>query len=96
MFMYCNQLYSVSWGGCLSNTFSVSNGVPQGRILSPSFFNLYMNDLSLRLRETGMGCFMSNLIINHLFYADDAVLLAPSPYVLQLLLNVLNMQRSTS
>ena len=76
------------FGGCFSTPFRVINGVPQGRILSPSFFNLYMDGLSLRLNCTRLGCSMYDRLINHLFYADDAVILATSPYVLQKLLDI--------
>ena len=88
IYLYSYQSLSVRWGGCFSTPFRVQNGVPQGRILSPSFFNLYMDGLSLRLNCTRLGCSMYDRLINHLFYADDAVILATSPYVLQKLLNI--------
>ena len=66
--------------------FSVSNGVRQGGILSPYLFNVYMDDLSLRLKKHYAGCKIANKIINHLFYADDIVLLCPSHRGLQELL----------
>ena len=36
---YALQTYVIKWSSALSVPFNVSNGVPQGRILSPSFFN---------------------------------------------------------
>ena len=47
---YRNQ--SMYWGSTLSTAFEVSNGVRQGGILSPMIFNLYINDLSIRLPLT--------------------------------------------
>ena len=45
-----------------------------------------MDDLSLRLKKHYAGCRIANNIINHLFYADDLVLLCPSHRGLQELL----------
>merc|ERR1711942_28733 len=70
----------------MSESFYVSNGVRQGGILSSYQFNVYMDDLSLRLKKHYAGCKIANNIINHLFYADDLVLLCPSHRGLQELL----------
>ena len=69
--------------------FSVNNGVRQGGILSPLFFNPYMNDMSITLGELPIGCCSGNTVINHLIiYADDIVLFAPSLKGVQSLLDV--------
>ena len=85
-FWYSNQKMMVRWGNIMSESFNVSNGVRQGGILSPYLFNVYMDDLSLRLKKHYAGCRIANNIINHLFYADDLVLLCPSHRGLQELL----------
>ena len=85
---YCTQQYCIQWSSFLSSSFNVSNGVPQGRIMSPSFFNLYMDELSDLLNDVKLGCELNGTFVNHLFYADDSVLLAPSPYALQRLLHI--------
>ena len=72
-YWYSNQKMYVRWG-----SINVSNGVRQEGILSPYLFNIYMDDLSYKLRKKYAGCKIANLIINHLFYADDLVLLCPS------------------
>ena len=46
-----------------------------------------MDDLSLILREKYAGCKIGGRIINHLFYADDLVLMCPSYRGLQDLLD---------
>ena len=47
VFWYEHQNMAVRWGCNVSQTFKVSNGVRQGGILSPHFFNVYVNDLLL-------------------------------------------------
>ena len=85
---YAIQHFFVRWNGYLSSGFQVINGVRQGSILSPYFFNVYIDELSVRLSQTSTGCILNNVRVNHLFYADDSVLLSPSPQSMQVLLKV--------
>jgi exonuclease III len=87
-YWYCTQQIRVKWGSAMSNYFNVSNGVRQGGVLSPVLFNIYVDDLSFMLRDSRIGCSVSESICNHLFYADDLVLLSPSEKGLQHLLNL--------
>ena len=87
MVWYCTQEFVVRWGNCFSTTFTTSNGVRQGGILSPLFFNVYMNKLSSTLNDAKVGCIMNGVYMNHLMYADDLVLIAPSVRALQVLLS---------
>ena len=94
---YCEQHACVRWGSTLSPKFNVSNGVRQGGILSPLLFNLYMDRLSVTLSKTKVGCALCKIMVNHLAYADDLVMLSPSAKGLQKLLNIfLNMVKSTT
>ena len=67
--------------------FSVTNGVCQGGILSPYLFCVYMDDLSKKINNVNAGCIIGAALINHLMYADDLVLLAPSSMGLSMLLS---------
>ena len=83
MVWYSTQRFYVSWGNALSNSFKVTNGVRQGGILSPILFNMFIDELSVSLNAANIGCHINSLPVNHLFYADDSVLIAPSPQALQ-------------
>lgn len=78
VFWYENQTMCVRWGKMLSKPFKVSNGVRQGGVLSPLFFNVYMDELSKNLNKLKIGCTVGDLIINHIMFADDLVLVSPS------------------
>ena len=72
----------------MSSCFNVTNGVRQGGILSPLLFSVYMDDLSVLLNSSKVGCVLNGITTNHLMYADDTCLLAPSPAALQQLLRI--------
>ena len=40
----------------MSDYFSISNGVKQGGVISPVFFNLYLDNLLISLKQSGLGC----------------------------------------
>ena len=47
-----------------------------------------MGDLSNMLICSGVGCYIDNVCVNHVFYADDLCLMAPCAIALQELLNI--------
>jgi hypothetical protein len=85
---YATQTFVVRWNCTFSKTFQSSNGVRQGGVLSPRLFNIYMDDLSKALSRCNSGCTMGDVCLNHLFYADDAVLMSPSIHGLQHLIDI--------
>ena len=72
----------------ISQYFTICNGVRQGGILSPRLFALYVNQLTNKLIVCKAGCYFNDMCINHVLYADDKCLLAPSASAMQSLLDV--------
>ena len=54
-------------------------GVRQGRLTSPTLFNVYINALIEELSSTHVGCHIYGVSVNNISYADDMVLLSASP-----------------
>ena len=75
--MYSNQLCHVKWGDETSASFSISNGVKQGGVISPLLFGLYINELFLLLKQSGLGCHVGLTYAGAFGYADDIALVAP-------------------
>jgi hypothetical protein len=76
----------VKWGSHFSDPFNVKNGVRQGGVLSSTLFNIYVDELSIELTNCKKGCNINGMFVNHIMYADDSVLIAPSPNALQTLI----------
>ena len=66
------------WGSILSSAFQVSNGVRQGGILVPLLFNVYINDVSIRLTNSGIGGTLGGKFVNHMIDADDLCIISLS------------------
>ena len=71
-----------------SDTFRVSNGVWQGGVLSPVLFSVNMDELLLKLKDSGVGCYMGCDFAGCVCYVDDLALLAPSPSALRIMLHI--------
>ncbi len=82
------------WAGLASNYFSACNGVKQGAVISPVLFCIYTDDLLLRLSLSGVGCFIGLNFVGALAYADDIVLLAPTPTAIRKLLSICDVYAS--
>ena len=87
VYLYQEQRLCVKWDGMTSDTFPVCNGLKQGGILSPKLYNIYVDVLSQHLNKVMVGCCMYGKVINHLYYADDHVLLSPSAHGMQKLIS---------
>ena len=62
--------------GCTSNTLPVSSGVPQGSILGPALFLLYVNDLRDSVKTSEVAMFADDTkLFSSVKCQDDAMLL---------------------
>ena len=86
-YWYSNQSMCAKWGSQVSTSFSVSNGIWQGGVMSPLLFSLYMNQLSFELNSLDIGCMTGSTCVNNLMHADGIYCLAPSVKGLQKLVN---------
>jgi hypothetical protein len=86
--MYTNKKLQVRWGHVMSEKFGAVNGVKQGGVLSPILFSIYMDELLLRLKKSGIGCHIGNVFVAALAYADDVTLICPTLKSLQRLIKI--------
>jgi len=54
----------------LCEQFNVTNGVRQGGVLSPYLFAVYLDDLSLEINNIEAGCYVVEVLLNHLMLAE--------------------------
>ena len=73
----------------------MSSGVRQGGVLSPYFFAVYINYLIADLLDSSYGIHVGSHFVGCLFYAGDIVLLSPTCYGLQRLVNICEQFAST-
>ena len=88
IFVYQEQYAWVKWGKEKSQLFRIQNGTRQGSVLSPALFSVYMDDLLLCLRKSGVGCQVGGVFAGAVGYADDLLLLAPSRSAMQKMLQL--------
>ena len=86
IYWYLNLSSCCRWNDAYSKYFRVTTGTKQGGVLSPKIFTLYMDDLIIRLRRRGIGCYILHVFLACLLYADDLCLITPSRGSMQELL----------
>ena len=86
--IYLHKKTRVSWGNHLSQYFTLANGVKQGGVLSPILFTCYIDNLLIKLEESGYRCHIRHIVIGALSYADDITLLSPNLRGLNVMLHI--------
>ncbi len=82
--MYSNNKCAIRIGNKHTDFFTQKRGVRQGCSLSPTLFNIYINELAVLLDwSTAPGLTLQDQNIKLLLYADDLVLLSSTPQGLQ-------------
>jgi len=83
-----NSNVFVRWGVYTSYTFMLCAGVRQGGVLSPILFCIYVDCIVQSLESSKLGCWIGELYIGCIMYADDLVLISSSVCELQTMFDV--------
>ena len=83
----CSMAY-VKWGTFTSYCFQLLHGVRQGGVLSPVLFCIYVDSVIQRLRQSKLGCWLGQVYVGCILYADDVILMSSSICELQKMVNV--------
>ena len=64
--------------GHTSDGFKPTCELRKGSVISPILFNIYLYDLSKYLNNSTIRCKNNNVLINHIWDADDLLIISPS------------------
>ena len=95
IFMYIKQFSNVRFGGEVSASFTVSNGVGQGKILAGFAYCFYCYEFFDILKNSGYGCYINTVYAGVYGYSDDDLLLAPTHSALEEMINLAELYFST-
>jgi len=84
---YRNSSAQVKWNKTLSYSFRIAKGMRQGSLLSPSLFNIFINELLEKLRKKSCGASISDFHFTTAAFADDISLVSATVSGLQDLIN---------
>ena len=88
--LYWSQTAQIRGKSEDSRSFKIEQGVRQGCVLSPVFFNMYSEELINEALQDESGLEVNGMTINNIRFADDTVLLASTEGELQRLLDKIN------
>ena len=86
--LYTRQETRTEWKGNYSEPFASTNGIRQGGVASPLLYAIYMDELIMRLKQIGIGCWMGTHYCGAVSYADDLTLMSPTNAGLQEMIKV--------
>ncbi|CAF1009096.1 unnamed protein product [Brachionus calyciflorus] len=73
-----------------STIFQSTVGVRQGGKLSPKLFSIYINKILIKISESKIGMFLDDKKIDVIAYADDILLVSPTKFGLQELVDIVS------
>ena len=78
----------VRWENCFSYFVTLETGVRKGSTLSPKLFAIFVAELLICLKRSGLGCYVKGICFNSVMFADDLLLLAISITHLQCMIDI--------
>ena len=77
-YMLENTYACVEINGTHGDSFRIRNGVRQGGCSSSILFAYYIDQVLIEVKNTGIGCKLSNETVNIIAFADDIILMSPT------------------
>ena len=78
----------VLWNSAQSTSFSLNNGVKQGRVLPQILLSIYIDSLLHKLKDSGLVCHVGRTFAGAFGYAYDLALISPSLSGLRQMINI--------